>query len=360
MRRRMSRPSVVGSMPKTVSLPSVMGLTVVIIRMVDVFPAPLGPRNPNASPLRMSKSIESTAVNDPKVLVRPRASTRFSVIRPAKVPAGRDNPQRPAGSAPVVSDDPGAVLAATELAGGGVGRRVPEGHGVPGLLVCGEAEELARLGRAMQRDRATGHPDGAGGQHHVLGGAAQVEVVPAWFADQDDGDGRVPDRLGEVAAFGEALKPVVVGHDDEGPVLPVLRAPGPTCCLQDGVQVLTGEGALLVVADRTQREDLLVEVGHVPRLERGQPLGYRMSWVHRNNASVLPVASSSTSTSQSWVVRPPCTIRPSVTIDPSRSVDKKLVFNSMVVNPDAPSGRLATQPNPAVVSARATTAPACM
>src|SRR5690606_17036017 len=170
----------------------------------------------------------------------------------------------------------------------------------------------------------------------------------------------VPDRLGEVAAFGEALKPVVVGHDDEGPVLPVLRAPGPTCCLQDGVQVLTGEGALLVVADRTQREDLLVEVGHVPRLERGQPLGYRMSWVHRNNASVLPVASSSTSTSQSWVVRPPCTIRPSVTIDPSRSVDKKLAFNSTAANPDAPSGRLATQPNPAGVSARRTTAPACM
>src|SRR5690606_36754816 len=145
-----------------------------------------------------------------------------------------------------------------------------------------------------------------------------------------------------VTAFGEALKPGVVGHDDEAPVLPILRAPGPTCCFPDGVQILTGDGAHLVVAHRTQRADVLVQVGHVPRLGRGQPPGYRMSWVHRNNASVLPVASSSTSTSLSWMVRPLCTIRPSVTIDPSRSVDNKLVFNSMVVNPDAPSGRLAT------------------
>ncbi len=40
---------------------------------VDVFPAPLGPRNPNDSPGATSKSIPSTAVISPNRLVRPRA-----------------------------------------------------------------------------------------------------------------------------------------------------------------------------------------------------------------------------------------------------------------------------------------------
>jgi hypothetical protein len=61
-------------------LPSVIGLTVVIIFMVEVFPAPLGPRKPNASPLAMSKSMASTATKSPNRLVSPRAWTRGSAM----------------------------------------------------------------------------------------------------------------------------------------------------------------------------------------------------------------------------------------------------------------------------------------
>src|SRR3977135_160777 len=43
------------------------------MRIVDVLPAPFGPRKPKASPRDTSKSTPSTAVNSPKRLVRPRA-----------------------------------------------------------------------------------------------------------------------------------------------------------------------------------------------------------------------------------------------------------------------------------------------
>ena len=42
-----------------------------IIRMVDVLPAPLGPRNPNDSPLRMVKSTPSTATKSPNRFTSP-------------------------------------------------------------------------------------------------------------------------------------------------------------------------------------------------------------------------------------------------------------------------------------------------
>ena len=53
-----------------------IGLTAPIIRIVDVLPAPLGPRNPNDSPRATSKSTASTAVRSPNFFVRERASTR--------------------------------------------------------------------------------------------------------------------------------------------------------------------------------------------------------------------------------------------------------------------------------------------
>ena len=65
-----------------------MGLTVVIIFIVDVLPAPLGPRNPNASPLAMSKSTASTATNSSNLLVSPRGlDERFSHGPSTLVPA---------------------------------------------------------------------------------------------------------------------------------------------------------------------------------------------------------------------------------------------------------------------------------
>jgi hypothetical protein len=57
----------------TLSVPAVTGETQPIIRIVEVLPAPLGPRKPNDSPGATSKSMASTAVKPPNRLVRPRA-----------------------------------------------------------------------------------------------------------------------------------------------------------------------------------------------------------------------------------------------------------------------------------------------
>src|SRR6266576_5975251 len=60
-------------MPMTVSAPSLIGETQPIIRIVEVLPAPFGPRKPNDSPRATSKSTWSTATNEPNRLVSPRA-----------------------------------------------------------------------------------------------------------------------------------------------------------------------------------------------------------------------------------------------------------------------------------------------
>ena len=57
----LARAWVRGSMPMTLSVPSVTGLAQAIIRIVLVLPAPFGPRKPNALPGRTSKSMPSTA-----------------------------------------------------------------------------------------------------------------------------------------------------------------------------------------------------------------------------------------------------------------------------------------------------------
>ena len=64
-----------------------------IIRMVDVLPAPLGPRKPNDSPLAMVKSTPSTATKSPKRLTSPWASTIGGRARvpPAPVPVGSES-----------------------------------------------------------------------------------------------------------------------------------------------------------------------------------------------------------------------------------------------------------------------------
>ncbi len=61
----MRRGSLRTSMPATVSSPEVTGDTQVIMRMVVVLPAPLGPRKPKHSPSWTSKSTPSTAVRSP-------------------------------------------------------------------------------------------------------------------------------------------------------------------------------------------------------------------------------------------------------------------------------------------------------
>src|SRR5579862_631312 len=72
-RPRIVGPSASGSRPRTRSVPPPTGETEPIIRIVELFPAPFGPRKPKASPLLTSKSMPSTAVRPPKRFVRPRA-----------------------------------------------------------------------------------------------------------------------------------------------------------------------------------------------------------------------------------------------------------------------------------------------
>src|SRR4051812_39032035 len=72
-RARMSGPSSTGSRPRMRSVPPVGGETQPIMRIVELLPAPFGPRKPNASPRWTSKSTPSTAVSSPKSLRRPRA-----------------------------------------------------------------------------------------------------------------------------------------------------------------------------------------------------------------------------------------------------------------------------------------------
>jgi hypothetical protein len=69
--------------------------------------------------------------------------------------------------------------------------------------------------------------------------------------------------------------------------------------------------------------------------------GYRMSCVQRKSAITRPLASSITSASQTWVVRPPWASRASHASLPARAVPRKLVLSSIVVKPRPPSGRLA-------------------
>src|SRR5450755_694548 len=71
----MRDPSFDGSIPSTRSVPSLRGLMHEIMRMVDVLPAPLGPRKPNDSPLAIVKSTPSTATKSPKRFTRLWAST---------------------------------------------------------------------------------------------------------------------------------------------------------------------------------------------------------------------------------------------------------------------------------------------
>src|SRR5581483_572123 len=74
-RARMRGPSRAGSRPRIRNVPPLTGETQPIMRIVELLPAPFGPRKPNASPRWTSKSIPSTAVSAPKRFTSPRAQT---------------------------------------------------------------------------------------------------------------------------------------------------------------------------------------------------------------------------------------------------------------------------------------------
>jgi hypothetical protein len=79
-RPRIAGPSSSGSIPSTSSVPPVGGETQPIIRIVELLPAPFGPRKPKASPFSTSKSIPSTAVSSPNLFTSPRAWISASAL----------------------------------------------------------------------------------------------------------------------------------------------------------------------------------------------------------------------------------------------------------------------------------------
>src|SRR5215204_1612218 len=95
-RARIAAPSVAGSRPRIRRVPAVTGETQPIIRIVELFPAPFGPRKPNASPRLTSRSIPSTATRSPKRLTRPRAwiMEPFSLTAPTYLPRSDGLPRR--------------------------------------------------------------------------------------------------------------------------------------------------------------------------------------------------------------------------------------------------------------------------
>ncbi len=71
IRCRINTPfSAVRGSPATVADPEVGAIRVPRVRTVVVFPAPLGPRNPNTSPRLTSKETSSYAIRSPKCLER--------------------------------------------------------------------------------------------------------------------------------------------------------------------------------------------------------------------------------------------------------------------------------------------------
>src|SRR5437763_9130861 len=71
MLRRTSSRSRTTSWPATCATPEVGLASVQSMLIVVVLPAPLGPRNPNTSPVATSNSTPRTAWTSPKFLIRP-------------------------------------------------------------------------------------------------------------------------------------------------------------------------------------------------------------------------------------------------------------------------------------------------
>ena len=98
------------------------GETQPIIRIVEVLPAPFGPRKPKDSPGATSKSIASTAVNAANRFVRPRAWIRGGAGLGAGLVTGR--PILPGSVGGVTRGGP-FVLGPYVAAVGGGARRTP-------------------------------------------------------------------------------------------------------------------------------------------------------------------------------------------------------------------------------------------
>src|SRR4051812_30639859 len=89
MLRRTSSRSVTMSCPATVAAPPVGRVSVHSMLIVVDFPAPLGPRKPNVSPVATSKSIPRTASISPKRFERPWTETALTRASVARLPPAR-------------------------------------------------------------------------------------------------------------------------------------------------------------------------------------------------------------------------------------------------------------------------------
>src|SRR3982074_1569220 len=108
MFRRTSSRSRTTSCPATVADPALGLASVHSMLIVVVFPAPLGPRNPNTSPVATSKSTPRTAWMSPKVLTSSRttiagvsvrpwpAAPWFANVTPSLIRVLREDPVQPA------------------------------------------------------------------------------------------------------------------------------------------------------------------------------------------------------------------------------------------------------------------------
>ncbi len=129
-----------------------IGETQPIIRIVEVLPAPLGPRNPNDSPGATSKSIASTATNSPNFLVRPRARIRLSrSARGEPSAAERGSATGGDGRSVAESGEPGAAMGWAVVIGTGM---------VPPTGQFRAAPEGRRRDRAPLRLTARAAPEG--------------------------------------------------------------------------------------------------------------------------------------------------------------------------------------------------------
>ena len=81
-----------------------------IIRMVEVLPAPLGPRKPKDSPRAMVKSTPSTATKSPKRLTSPCASTIGAVAASARRRAAGTSRSRSESGTSVIGEECDAIV----------------------------------------------------------------------------------------------------------------------------------------------------------------------------------------------------------------------------------------------------------
>src|SRR5512133_2684590 len=238
-RARTSAPFLTGARPSTRRVPPLGGETQPIMRIVELLPAPFGPRNPNASPCCTSKSIASTATRSPKRLTSPRAWTSGSsaaAFTTCKLPAVID--------AGVAAGHPATTAAGVEiLADSGSARNLDWFVAVPGLGAERRDAELIHLEV----------PFGAELVHYAVGPAScGVPGLPAGLVALWEEHGRLPwPRLVE-----PALRLAESGVDFPPAHAACLAMLAPVMTMNEGATIYAPGGELLAAGDRLEQPGL--------------------------------------------------------------------------------------------------------